>query len=179
MPNVDPRYPIGRYTSPSTITHDNRHEWITAIAVLPRELKEAVRGMSESDLETPYRNGGWTVRQVIHHVADSHLNAYTRFRLGLTEDKPVIKPYDEKAWAELPDARTSPIESSLQLASALHARWVDLLRSLKEADFQRTFVHPEIGERTLDWTVGLYAWHGRHHLAHVRMARGKLVGAQH
>jgi uncharacterized damage-inducible protein DinB len=168
----DPRYPIGRFSPPATITRENRHEWVTAIAVLPRELNEAVRGMSEVELEQPYRDGGWTVRQVIHHVADSHMNAYVRFRLALTEQAPTIKTYDEAAWAELCDAKTAPIESSLQLLTALHARWVALLRSLKQEDMQRTFVHPELGPRTLDWTTGLYAWHGRHHLSHVRMARG-------
>jgi hypothetical protein len=178
MPDLDPRYPIGRYQPPVAITHENRHEWITAIAVLPRELQEAVRDMSEADLETPYRDGGWTVRQVIHHVADSHMNSYVRFRLALTEDAPVIKPYNEKAWAQLIDARTAPIDCSLHLIASLHSRWVSLLRSLSETDLQRTFVHPDLGVKTLDWNLGLYAWHGRHHLAHVRMARGKTLAAQ-
>jgi uncharacterized damage-inducible protein DinB len=168
----DPRYPIGRFAPPTTITHENRHEWLTAIAVFPRELGEAVRGMSDRELETPYRLGGWTVRQVVHHVADSHMNAYTRFRLALTEDSPTIKPYNEAAWAELADAKTAPVDMSLQLLTALHMRWVALLRSLTESDLQRKFNHPETGPQTLDMTVGAYAWHGRHHLAHVRMARG-------
>ena len=168
---VDLRYPIGRFEPPTAITRENRHEWITAIAVFPREFQEAVRGMSDRELENPYRNGGWTVRQVVHHVADSHMNAYTRFRLALTEDAPTIKTYDEKKWAELNDARTEPVDSSLQLISALHSRWTALLRTLEEADLRRTFVHPELGPRSLEWTLCMYAWHGRHHLAHVRMAR--------
>jgi len=170
--SLDPRYPIGRFVLPNTINHEVRHEWITAIAILPRQLHELVRDMSDPELESLYRPGGWTVRQVVHHVADSHLNSYCRFRLALTESDPVIKPYDERAWAELADARHAPLESSLQLLTSLHSRWVALLKSMDDAAFKRAFVHPEQGKRNLEETTGLYAWHGRHHLAHIRMARG-------
>jgi hypothetical protein len=168
---VNSRYPIGKFEPPAEITHDLRHAWITDIAVLPRQLQEIVHGMSESELESTYREGGWTIRQIIHHLADSHLNCYCRYKLALTETSPVIKPYDEAAWAELIDARTCPIDVSLSLLTALHTRWVCLLKSMGDAEFQRTFVHPEMGPRTLDVTTGLYAWHGRHHMAHIRMAR--------
>jgi hypothetical protein len=169
---VDTRYPIGHFQAPDEITHDIRHEWITAIAILPRQVRELVRDMSEAQIDSPYRAGGWTVRQLVHHLPDSHMNAYSRMRLALTEEEPVIKPYDEAKWAELPDARTMPVEPSLDLLTALHSRWVTLLRSLGDADFDRTFVHPDLGRKTISETTGLYAWHGRHHLAHIRMVRG-------
>lgn len=130
--------------------------------------------MCDGQLDTPYRPGGWTVRQVVHHLADSHLNSYQRFRLALTERSPLIKPYDETAWAELPDAKTAPIAVSLSLLDGLHARWIALLRSLDEDGFARTFRHPELGEKRLDWTLGLYAWHSRHHLAHIRNLRQRM-----
>lgn len=170
--SVDPRYPIGRYQAPASITHQIRHEWITAIAILPRQLHELVRDMSEAQLDSPYREGGWTVRQVVHHLADSHVNASLRFRFALTENEPTVKAYDEAAWAKLADARTMPVNVSLDLLTALHARWVALLRSMTDADFERAFVHPELGRKTLNEVTGLYAWHGRHHLAHVRLVRG-------
>lgn len=168
----DARYPIGRFKPPSEINHQVRHEWITAIAVLPRQLGELVRGMSEQDLAARYREGGWTIRQVVHHIADSHINAYCRMRLALTENDPVIKTYDEKGWAELSDAVSCPVEISLALLTPLHTRWVALLKSMDDAAFERKFVHPEHGARSLNWTTGLYAWHGKHHQAHIRMARG-------
>jgi uncharacterized damage-inducible protein DinB len=141
---------------------------IAAIAETPGLLRGAVRGLSPDQLGTPYRPGGWTVKQVVHHVPDSHLNAYTRFKLALTEDEPTIKPYNEAAWAELPDSRKVPIDVSLDLLDALHLRWVAVLRSMDPADFNRTLRHPEHGKIfTLRQMLGLYAWHGRHHVAHV------------
>jgi hypothetical protein len=141
------------------------------MAQLPENLKKAVSGLSDAQLDTPYRPGGWTVRQVIHHVPDSHMNSYTRFRLALTEDSPLIKPYEEAAWAQLPDARTAPVAPSLMLLEGLHFRFVTLLRSLSEADFAKTFRHPELGEKRLDWTLGLYGWHCLHHTAHITSLR--------
>jgi uncharacterized damage-inducible protein DinB len=151
-----------------------RSEFIQRIADAPSELKAAVQGLNDKQLDTPYREGGWTVRQVVHHLPDSHMNSYVRFRLALTEDEPTIKPYNEHLWAELSDARTAPITLSLQLLESLHERWVILLRSLKPADFSRTFRHPEHGARDLDWLLQLYAWHGRHHVAHITSVREKL-----
>ena len=170
--SVEARYPIGKFVPPAEITHALQHEWITSIAVLPRQLQEIVRDMSEEDLASRYRAGGWTVRQVIHHIADSHINSYCRYRLALTEDDPVIKPYNEAAWAELPDASRAPLDISLNLINALHTRWVTLLKSMDDAAFQRTFRYPGGESRTLNEITGLYAWHGRHHLAHIRLARG-------
>jgi DinB family protein len=164
---MDVRYPVGRYQAPEVISAAQRSLWIRQIETLPTRLRETVSGWSDAQLDTPYRPGGWTVRQVVHHLPDSHLNSYTRFRLALTEDSPVIKPYDEAAWAELPDAKTASIAPSLALLEGLHARWTALLRSLDEAAFARTFRHPELGEIRLDWTLGLYDWHCRHHLGHI------------
>ena len=145
---------------------------IDEIAAAPVRMREAVRGLSEQQLDTPYRDGGWTVRQVVHHVPDSHLNAYCRLKLALTEDEPTIRPYDEATWAELEDSRSTPIEVSLTLLESLHARWVGLLRSLKDDDFRRTFRHPEHGGvQTLDWLVAMYSWHGRHHVGHITSLR--------
>jgi hypothetical protein len=166
--NMDIRYPIGPYKPPASITSAQRSLWIRQIEDLPASLKEAVAGLTGAQLDTPYRPAGWTVRQVVHHLPDSHLNSYIRFRLALTEDSPVIKPYDEAAWAELPDAKSAPIASSLALLEGLHARWAALLHSLDDTDYARTFQHPELGEIRLDWTLGLYAWHCRHHLSHIK-----------
>lgn len=166
-PNPDPRYPIGRFQWPATITAGIRREWIDALAALPSQLRTAVAPLSEAQLATPYRSGGWTLRQTIHHIADSHMNSYVRFRLALTEDAPVIKPYDEVRWAELSDAATAEVDISIVLLSALHLRWVLLLESLTEEQWLRTFVHPDHGPRRLDETLALYAWHGSHHLAHI------------
>lgn len=161
------RYPIGRYSwdGPSA---DRRHADIEAIAALPEQLGAAVQHLSVEQLETPYRPGGWTVRQVVHHLGDSHLNAFARFKLALTEEQPTIRPYDQATWAKLADYQQTPIEISLSLLEALHGRWVILLESLSEEDFERTFIHPEMeGARTLDFLLGMYGWHSRHHLAHV------------
>jgi hypothetical protein len=163
----DLRYPVGRYKPPPEITPQQRTAWIAELEEFPRKLRQAVTNLCEAQLATPYRPGGWTVRQVIHHLPDSHINSYTRFRLALTEDAPLIKPYQEAAWAELADAAAAPVEPSLLLLAGLHARWTHLLKRLSDADFARTFRHPELGQIRLDWTLGLYAWHGGHHLAQI------------
>src|SRR6266542_2402494 len=163
---MDLRYPIGKFEWQGKNTEEQRREFIRRIEEAPARLRAAVDGLSEEQLETPYREGGWTVRQVVHHLADSHMNSYVRFRLALTEEEPTIKPYDESVWAQLPDARTAPIEVSLTLLESLHRRWVMLLRSLSPADWERTFRHPELGIVSLDKNLALYAWHGAHHTAH-------------
>lgn len=163
----DLRYPVGRYRPPATIEERDRLGWIANLDELPTFLRRAVHGLNEEQLATPYRPAGWTVRQVVHHLADSHINSYVRFRLALTEADPLIKPYAEPLWAELPDAAGAPIELSLGLLEGLHGRWVALLRSLSDAEFRRTFQHPENGTKALDWTLGLYAWHSRHHVAQI------------
>ncbi len=137
-------------------------------------MRAAIAGLNEEQLDTPYRDGGWTVRQVVHHVADSHMNAYVRFRLALTEQEPVIKPYDEAAWAELADAKDAPPEISLALIDALHDRWTRLLRSMSGADFLRQFRHPELGAVPLEKNLALYAWHGKHHVAHITRLRERM-----
>jgi hypothetical protein len=167
----DLRYPVGRYTPPEPIIAAHRPDWIEQIGHAPAALRDAVRGLSDAQLDTPYRPGGWTVRQVVHHLPDSHLNAYIRFKLALTEDEPTIKPYDEARWAVLEDGRNGPPDASLAMLDGLHARWVRLLRSLGARDFARTFNHPEHGKLTLDWVLGMYAWHGRHHVAHITFLR--------
>lgn len=173
---VDPRYPVGRFDVRAGVSDYELPRLIDQIADLPSRVRAAVEGLSEEQLETPYREGGWTVRQVVHHLPDSHVNAYVRTRLALTEDEPTIKPYEEARWAELPDARTGPVELSLTLLDGLHHRWVLLLRSLDSAQFDRTIRHPELGVMKLDTLVGLYAWHGRHHLAHITGVRERTVG---
>ncbi len=170
----DLRYPIGRYPFDQPLDTALRPQWIDEIAQTPAQLADAVAGLSDFQLDTPYRLGGWTVRQVVHHLADSHLNCYVRFRLALTEDEPAIKPYDETKWAELADARSAPVEVSLALLEALHRRWVALVESLAPADLARAFRHPELGPRTLDQTLALYAWHGRHHTAHITSLRSRM-----
>ena len=161
------KYPIGRFKAPTTITEQQRREWIDELERLPASFENATSDLDVTQLDTPYRPGGWTVRQLVHHVADSHMNSYVRFRLALTEVDPLIKPYNEALWAELADARTMPIHVSLQLLKSLHARWVHLLLSFSDDDFKKTFRHPEMGGVPLDRALALYAWHGRHHLAHI------------
>lgn len=164
----DPRFPTGRFSSVKRpLTLDERRARIDAIRAAPGRFRTAVAGLSDAQLDTPYRDGGWTVRQVVHHVVDSHLNAYVRFKLALTEQKPTIRPYDEKLWSELPDAKTLPVEVSLAILEALHTRWVALLDALEAEQFGRPLHHPENGDMTLDSLLELYAWHGRHHEAHV------------
>jgi uncharacterized damage-inducible protein DinB len=168
------QYPLGKYEAPATIDEVQRKAWIRQIASLPVQLSSAVHGLHDEELDTPYREGGWTVRQVVHHVADSHLNSQIRFRWALTEDVPLIKAYHEKLWAELPDARTLPVKVSLDLLDGLHRRWIALLLRMTEADFKRRLRHPEAGELTLEWMLGLYAWHGRHHTAHITRLKERM-----
>jgi len=168
---TDPKYPIGPFTKPAAFDPAFRRSAISAVAAAPGLLKSAVSGLSEAQLDTPYRPGGWTVRQVVHHVPDSHMNAYIRFRWALTEDEPVIKTYDQSRWADLPDARTAPIEPSLELLESLHARWMGLLTTMTPADYARRLAHPEMGPVDLDTMLALYAWHGRHHAAHITTLR--------
>jgi hypothetical protein len=164
---MDLSYPIGKFDFQQTVTPGQYRALIEEIAAAPALFRDAVRGLDDAQLDTPYRPGGWTVRQTVHHVADSHMNSYIRMRLALTESEPAICPFDQKAWAELPDSRTAPVELSLQLIESMHARWVLLLKTLGDADFARSFRHPERGMVRLDTNLALYAWHGRHHLAHI------------
>ena len=174
MTDVDDlRYPIGRFKAPSTTTPQDRVAHIAVLRELPDRLTSAVNGLNDAQLDTPYRDGGWTVRQVVHHIADSHMNSYVRCRLALTEYEPTIKPYDEAAWAMLPDNRM-PVEVSLALTRALHQRWVILFESLGDKDFQKKFLHPERGPQDLETTVALYAWHSRHHTAHIISLRTRM-----
>jgi uncharacterized damage-inducible protein DinB len=177
----DLSYPIGKFPEwgPSDkqeleITGARRNQFIDDIATAPAALRAAVSGLSNEQLDTPYRPGGWTVRQVVHHLPDSHMHAYIRFKLALTEDEPTIKPYNQQLWAELSDAKTADIEMSLKLFEGLHQRWVRLLRSMKPEDFQRKFIHPESGVNVLDRTLQMYAWHGKHHVAHITSLRKRM-----
>ena len=172
-PAVDPRYPIGTFKYDGPYTENQRCELMKVLADLPTKIRTAVAGLNDHQLDTPYRNGGWTVRQTVHHVADSHMNSFIRFRLALTENNPTIKPYDEALWADIPDAK-EPVEVSLQLIEALHRRMVVMLRSLSPDDWKRTFNHPERGPMTLDMNLGLYAWHSRHHVAHITELRKRM-----
>jgi uncharacterized damage-inducible protein DinB len=176
MPAVtDLRYPIGPYTLEGEITADRRNAWIAELADAPAALRAAVKGLTEEQLDTPYRPGGWTVRQVAHHVPDSHLNAYIRFKLALTEDSPTIKPYEESRWAELPDTAGTQVGVSLMLLEALHRRWVVLLRAMDEAQWSRAFFHPEQARLLrLDGILAMYAWHGKHHVAHITALRDRM-----
>lgn len=169
------RYPIGRFRARPHLPAEEREALIDEIAALPAALRAAVADLTDAQLDTPYRPGGWTVRQVVHHVPDSHLNSYVRFKLALTEDEPAIKGYDEAAWSELPDARTADIGISLALLETLHRRWTILMRSLTEEQFARAFQHPELGRVTLEKNVQLYAWHGRHHVTHVTALRERMA----
>lgn len=172
---TDPRYPIGRFEPTGPMTPEARQEAIDAIALAPGALRAALAGLTAEQLDTPYRAGGWTVHQVAHHVADSHLNAFVRFKIALTEDVPEIRPYDEGAWADTPDVLAVPVEASLAILDGLHARWTSLLRSMKPDEFSRRFRHPEHdGTPDLDWLLQLYAWHGAHHVAHVVGLRDRM-----
>jgi hypothetical protein len=168
---MDPRFPVGEFTLPKAVSPELRSAAMEEIAAAPAKLRASLQGLKDAQLDTPYRDGGWTLRQVAHHMADSHMNAYIRWRFAMTEMEPIIKPYDEAAWAKLEDAEHAPVEVSLRLLESLHERWVRLIRSLKPAEFARAFVHPEHGPRTLDWMLFLYAWHGRHHTAHITELR--------
>jgi hypothetical protein len=171
---MDPRYPIGKFEMPTQITPQRRSEAIDEIASTPKKLRAAVAGLDDAQLDTPYRDGGWTVRQVVHHVPESHMNAYVRFKLALTEDEPTIKPYMEDRWAGTADVQATPLEVSLAMLEPLHDRWVRLLRTLKPADWKRTFRHPELGTVSLEKNLALYAWHGKHHTAHITELRKKM-----
>lgn len=170
----DPRYPIGKFHFPTVVTENDHSAFISEIEQLPAQLRQAVAGLSEAQLDTPYREGGWTVRQVTHHVPDSHINAYVRWKLALTEDEPTIKPYAEDRWAQLADTKSTPIEVSLAMTENLHERWVQLLRSLGREEWKRQFRHPEMGTVSLEKNLALYAWHGKHHVAHVTELRKKM-----
>ncbi|MBB5341228.1 YfiT family bacillithiol transferase [Tunturiibacter gelidoferens] len=170
--DVDPRFPIGVFEAPTSISADERTGAVASLAELPEQLRNAVDGLSSAQLGTPYREGGWTLRQVVHHVADSHMNAFVRVKLALTEDWPAVKSYDEGAWAKLHDM-AAPVEWSLELVEALHARWVMLLQSLDEQQWQRGYLHPEDGRVTVEMSALTYAWHSRHHVAHITHLRAK------
>jgi uncharacterized damage-inducible protein DinB len=171
---ADLRYPIGPFEGVESLTPVQRAAAVEAIATLPAALRAATRGMTKEQLETPYRPGGWTVRQVVHHVADSHINAYTRLRLALTEETPTVRPYQEADWAKLSDAAAGDIETSLTLLDALHGRWVALMRSLPVEAFQRRYRHPESGVHPVDNILAMYAWHGLHHTAHITEMRKRM-----
>jgi hypothetical protein len=168
---TDPRYPIGKFHYEGPPTTEQQQKYLAEIEQAPANLRAAVKGLSDQQLNTPYRPEGWTVRQVTHHVPDSHLNAYIRFKLALTEDEPTIKPYAEDRWAQLADTQATPVEVSLAMLDSLHDRWVRLLRSLKPEDWKRTFRHPELGLVSLEKNLAIYAWHGRHHVAHITTLR--------
>ena len=170
----DPRYPIGKFDRNINVTKELRSSFIKIIETLPFQLRKEVENFSQQQLDTPYRDGGWTVRQVVHHLPDSHLNAYVRFKLALTEDNPKIKSYEEHLWAELKDTFKTPIELSLTLLDTLHKRWVILLNSLTEDQFERTMQYPEWGNINLSKALALYAWHSKHHLAHITELKKKM-----
>ncbi|HYL92360.1 MAG TPA: putative metal-dependent hydrolase [Alphaproteobacteria bacterium] len=170
----DPRYPVGTFTPDANPTPESRAKHIDQIAGLPPRFRQALAGLNKEQLNTPYRDGGWTLKQLAHHVPDSHMNAYIRFKLALTENTPTIKPYDEAAWAKLKDSELAPIEVSLTLLEALHTRWVTLLKSMQPDDFLRKYNHPEMGVQPLDNVLALYSWHSRHHLAHITSLRERM-----
>lgn len=174
MDNEKLKYPIGRYHEAENIEKAEINNFIKEIETLPQRLADAVRGLSTEQLRTRYRPDGWTIQQVVHHIADSHLNAYVRFKLALTEDNPVIKPYNEKLWAELPDSKLLDINVSLTLIDSLHRRWTVLLKQLNDNELEKKFLHPDSGMKTLSETVCQYAWHGNHHLAHIISLKEKM-----
>ena len=167
----DLSFPIGKFHFEGSLTEQQKKSLIDEIAAVPANLRAAVKGLTDAQLDTPYRPGGWTVRQVTHHVPDSHMNAYIRFKLALTEEEPTIKPYEQDLWAELADTKETPIEVSLAMLTSLHDRWVRLLRSIKPEEWKRNFRHPEMGVVSLEKNLALYAWHGKHHVAHVTALR--------
>jgi len=170
----DLRYPIGKYL-PQSFSESQLQEWLIDIKFLPLHLENAILNLDESQINTPYRPDGWTVKQLIHHVADSHMNAYIRFKLGLTEHNPTIKPYDEAAWAKLPDTDNLPINISLTLLHALHARWMEVIKGIKGDEWNRTVFHPEQKKEITLWhLLGMYAWHGKHHVAHITALRERM-----
>jgi hypothetical protein len=171
---TDPRYSIGKFDIKVNVTKEMRSELIKTLETLPSQLRKEVENLSEQQLDTPYRDGGWTARHVVHHIPDSHINSYVRFKLALTEDNPAIKTYEEHLWAELQDTFNTPIEVSLNLLESLHKRWAILLRSLTDEQFEKTFQHPEWGRVTLSKSLAMYAWHSKHHLAHITELKKKM-----
>lgn len=168
------KYPIGKFAVPQSITDSMLEGWIDQIRTFPRRLREELAGLNESSLDSVYRPGGWSIRQVVHHLPDSHMNAYIRFKLALTEDQPVIRPYHEDRWAELAEAKSAPVDVSLNLVESLHVRWVLVLQSLTVEDLDKVYIHPEHGKTfKLKEVIGMYAWHSDHHLAHIRTAKLK------
>ena len=167
MPTNEQKYPIGNFEPPQEITEEVFREYIRRVKTFPRKLQEEVNRLSDSQLDTPYREGGWTLRQVIHHCADSHANAVTRIKLALTEEVPTIKPFDQERWAELPDSKHTPIEPALQMLTGIHRRWAALLEEMSQQQLQRSFIHPENGEGRIGELIAFFAWHGEHHLAHI------------
>ncbi len=178
MENPEPeklKYPIGQFKAPDNVTEADLENYISDIEIFPAKLKALVSEFTESQLDTAYREKGWTVKQVIHHVADSHINAYIRFKLALTEDMPAIKPYFEDKWAELGDYKSTPADISLALIDFLHKRWVNLLRAMNKKDFEKTFFHPEHGKEFYLYEVtGFYSWHGKHHYAHINELKKRM-----
>jgi uncharacterized damage-inducible protein DinB len=170
---TDLAYPIGRFRPPPRFDASTRALAIASIAEAPLAMRRAIAGLSEEQLNAPYRPEGWTVRQVVHHVADSHMNAYVRWKLALTEDAPTIKPYDENAWASLPDTVLTPVETSTRLIQDVHERWLHLMRSMQPDEFARAYIHPQLGRNSLDFMAALYAWHGAHHVAHITALRSR------
>lgn len=175
MTETSLQYPVGRFSAPEHISSAMRNHAIDEIALLPVALSGAVLGLTPAQIETPYRDGGWTVREVVHHVADSHMHAYIRAKFALTEESPTIRPYDEAAWSKLPDVAAVPIAVSLSLVEGIHARWVACLREMQDAQFLRPFVHPELGPQQIDLSLLRYAWHGRHHTAHISALRSRMA----
>ena len=169
----DPRFPIGKFSYSGSVSAAEKKQFLADIEQAPANLRAAIRGLSNAQLDTPYREGGWTVRQVVHHVPDSHMNSYVRFKLALTEDDPTIKPYMEDRWAELLDSR-EPLENSLTMLDSLHRRWITVLRHMSDTDWKRTFRHPDLGSMPLEKSLALYAWHGKHHAAHITVLREKM-----
>lgn len=170
----DPRYPIGKFSYTGPLTSEQKQECLADVELTPTRLRAALHGLSDKQLDTPYREGGWTLRQVAHHIPDSHMNSYIRCKLALTEDDPTIKPYMEDLWAELPEAKSAPIAMSLALLDSLHQRWMLMLRQLDDNGWKRTFRHPQMGPMTLEKNLALYAWHGKHHVAHVTNLKEKM-----
>ena len=168
------RYPVGRLEMRPELSPAERAGCVDTVAALPDALRAEVAGLDDERLDTPYRPGGWTVRQVVHHLPDSHMNSYVRFKLAVTEDEPTITTYEEAQWAEMPDAKNGPVELSLQLLEALHDRWIAFLRTLDDAGWRRTFIHPELGKMTLEQLVQVYCWHSRHHLAHITRLKERM-----